>query len=113
MGTGFRCWRIKDELRLAALLRDRVVVGDYNRTIGIPISGQAQAKHSEVDTKGQQRRRQDEEDYREEDSPEAVSQSERLGHEAPIISPEIARRRHSEFHCIPKNREQIFASLFI
>ena len=82
MNTGFRPGRIEDELCLAVLLQHRIVAGNHNRAVGIPIRSNANSKYCEIDAEGDQCRRQNEEDNREEDSPEAISQSKRLGHEA-------------------------------
>lgn len=73
MDAGLRCGRIENELCLSVLLQHRVITGYYNRTVRIPIRGKAQAKYHKIYTEGQQRRGQNEEDDREEDSPEAVS----------------------------------------
>ena len=86
MNTGFRRRRIEDELRLAVLLQNCIVASYHNRAVRIPIRGQAQAKHRKVCSESHQRRRKNKEDDAEEDSPEAISQSERLGHEVLIIA---------------------------
>ena len=85
MNTSFRCWGIEDELCLSILLQHGIVAGDDDGSVRIPIHGKAHAKHRKVHAKDQQRCRQNEEDYREEDAPEAVSQIGRR--HGPIISP--------------------------
>ena len=72
--TSFRCWRIEDELRLAIFLRYRIVAGDHNRTVWIPIRSKAQAECRKIHAESEQRRRHKKEDDCEEDSPEAISQ---------------------------------------
>ena len=71
--TSFRRRRIKNELRLAIFLRDRIVAGDHNRTVWIPIRGKAQAEGRKIYAESQQHSRQNEEDNREKDSPQAIS----------------------------------------
>jgi len=41
-------WRIEDELRLAVLLRDRVIMTDHHRAIGISVLGEPYAKDNET-----------------------------------------------------------------
>lgn len=46
-----RSGRVKDELCLSILLRDRVVVSHYHRPVWIPIRSQAQPEQTQIDYK--------------------------------------------------------------
>lgn len=59
MDTGLRAWRIKNELRLSALLRDRIVVIDDHGSIRSPIGGNPHTKDGVVQNEGQQGRSED------------------------------------------------------
>lgn len=48
MYTHFGCRRIEDELGLAIFLRYRIVAGNDDRAIWIPIRGQAEPKDRKV-----------------------------------------------------------------
>ena len=89
MNTHLGRWRIEDELSLPVLLQYGVVPCDDDRTVRISIRSEPQPKHPKVYAEGQQRCRENKEDDREEDSPQSISQSERLGHEALIIAPRL------------------------
>ena len=78
--AGFRLWRIKDELRLAALLEDRVVVIYRNRPIRVAVGRRSDSEDDEIHAEGEDRHPQKGEQRSNEDSSE--------------LFPEIAGLRH-------------------
>lgn len=57
--TSLRRGRIKDELRLPVLLRDRIVVCHYDRSVGIPIRSDAQPEQTQINCKREDGRTED------------------------------------------------------
>lgn len=82
VNASFRRRRVEDELRLAAFLRYRIVVGDHDRAVWIPIRRQTHAKHGKVHAEGKHCRCEDEKYGHEKDSPNAIPEDESLRHEA-------------------------------
>jgi len=82
--AGLRLRRIEDELGLAILEQDRIVMIHGHRSVRISIRGDADAEDGEVEAEGQDCRRQEGEKHGQEKSPEAFSQirGRNLGHDA-------------------------------
>jgi hypothetical protein len=49
--ASLRSGRVKDELRLSVLLRDRIVVRHYDRSVWIPIRSHAQPEQTQINYK--------------------------------------------------------------
>lgn len=82
--AGFRRRRIEDELGLAILHQDRIVVVHGDRSVRIFIGGDTDAEGDEVEAEGHDGRRHDGEKHSEDESPDPFSQIfwRSLGHEA-------------------------------
>ena len=69
--------RIEEELGLAVLLHDGIVVADHNRSVRLPVRRYAQAKESQINQKSQDCRSGDKEEHGKEDAPDPVPEIER------------------------------------
>jgi len=78
--TRLRPRRIEEELSLAVLLHDGIVMADHNRSIRFPVRCHTQSKQSQVDEKGQDRGSCGKKKHGMENAPDPLPEVER--HEA-------------------------------